>query len=50
MLEHLGLADAARDVEQAVISCLEAKECTADVGGGLTTGQAGDAVARRLAR
>jgi 3-isopropylmalate dehydrogenase len=50
MLEHLGLADAARGVEQAVVTCLEAKECTADVGGGLTTGQAGDAVARRLAR
>jgi len=50
MLEHLGLADGARAVEQAVVACLEAKECTADVGGGLTTGQAGDAVASRLAR
>jgi 3-isopropylmalate dehydrogenase len=50
MLEHLGLGDAARDVEEAVVACLEAKECTADVGGALTTAQAGDAVARRLAR
>jgi 3-isopropylmalate dehydrogenase len=50
MLEHLGLADAARAVEAAVVACLEARECTADVGGGLTTEQAGDAVARRLSR
>ena len=50
MVEHLGLADAARDIERAVVSCLDARECTADVGGTLTTAEAGDAVARRLAR
>ena len=50
MLEHLGLSDASRAVEDAVVACLDAKECTADVGGALTTSQAGDAVAKRIAR
>jgi 3-isopropylmalate dehydrogenase len=36
MLEHLGLAEAARAVEGVVVACLEARECTPDVGGGLT--------------
>ena len=50
MLEHLGLGEAGRAVEAAVVACLAAEECTADVGGALTTAQAGDAVARRLGR
>jgi 3-isopropylmalate dehydrogenase len=50
MLEHLGLVDAARAVESAVVDCLEARECTADVGGTFTTPAAGDAVAKRVAR
>jgi len=50
MLEHLGLADAARAIEAAVVACLESRECTADVGGTLTTPAAGDAVASRVAR
>jgi len=50
MIEHLGLAEAARAVENAVVACLGAKECTADVGGTLTTAEAGDAVVRRIAR
>ena len=48
MLEHTGLTDAARAVEAAVIDGLEARECTADVGGTLGTTAAGDAVAKRL--
>jgi 3-isopropylmalate dehydrogenase len=48
MLEHCGLADAAERVERTVAACLEAGECTADVGGRLGTAATGDAVARRL--
>jgi len=44
MLEHLGAADAARAIESAVKTCVERAQCTADVGGSLTTSQAGDAV------
>jgi 3-isopropylmalate dehydrogenase len=48
MLEFLGRESEARAVEAAVVDCLKARECTADVGGSRTTGQAGDAVAARL--
>jgi 3-isopropylmalate dehydrogenase len=48
MLEHVGLADAARRVERAVVTCVEARECTADVGGTLGTAASGDAVVRRM--
>jgi len=48
MLEHTGLAEAARAIEAAVVSCLEAKECTADVQGSLGAREAADAVVRRL--
>ena len=48
MLEHVGEASAARAVEEAVVACLEAGECTLDVGGKLGTAATGDAVARRL--
>jgi 3-isopropylmalate dehydrogenase len=48
MLEHTGLADAAKAIEAAVVSCLEAKECTADVGGCLGARAASDAVVRRI--
>lgn len=50
MLEHTGLREPARWIEQAVVDCLEAGECTADVGGRLGTAGAGDAVARRVLR
>jgi 3-isopropylmalate dehydrogenase len=50
MLEHTGLAEAAGRVERAVEACLEAGECTADVGGRLGTSATGDAVARRIVR
>jgi 3-isopropylmalate dehydrogenase len=48
MLDHTGLAEPARWVEEAVVACLEARECTADVGGQLRCAATGDAVARRL--
>lgn len=48
MLEHTGVPAAARDVERAVVACLEAGECTRDVGGTFGTAATGDAVARRV--
>jgi len=48
MLEHLGRPEEAAAVERAVQACIRQKLCTPDVGGGLTTGQAGDAVVERL--
>ncbi|MGH9367840.1 MAG: isocitrate/isopropylmalate family dehydrogenase, partial [Thermoanaerobaculia bacterium] len=48
LLEHLGRAVEAAAVERAVQKCLEEERCTGDVGGGLTTSQAGDAVRERL--
>jgi len=48
MLDHLGLAEPARGIEDAVAACIEARECTADVGGRLGTAATGDAVARRV--
>jgi len=50
MLEHTGLPEAAKAIEAAVVACLEARECTADVGGSLGARAAGDAVVRRLLR
>jgi 3-isopropylmalate dehydrogenase len=48
MLEQTGLPEAARAIETAVVSCLEARECTADVGGTLGARAAADAVVSRL--
>jgi 3-isopropylmalate dehydrogenase len=48
MLEHLGHPLEARGVEAAVVECLRARECTADVGGALRTEETGDAVLKRL--
>lgn len=48
MLEQLGMAQEATRIEQAVAAALRAGECTRDVGGALSTAEAGDAVARRL--
>jgi 3-isopropylmalate dehydrogenase len=50
MLEHTGLGEAARAIEQAVIDCLGAGEATVDVGGDLGTAGVGDSVARRVRR
>jgi 3-isopropylmalate dehydrogenase len=48
LLEHLGRLTEAAAIEHAVAACVEAGRCTADVGGALTTSQAGDAVVERL--
>jgi 3-isopropylmalate dehydrogenase len=48
MVEHLGNREMARAIEGAVESALRAKECTRDLGGSLSTGEVGDAVAKRL--
>ncbi len=48
MLEHLGIGEAAACIERAVVECLAAAECTADLGGTLGTRATGDAVARRV--
>jgi 3-isopropylmalate dehydrogenase len=48
MLEHLGLKDAARAVENAVITCVTAGLTTRDVGGSLGTREVGDAVLKKL--
>jgi 3-isopropylmalate dehydrogenase len=48
MLETTGVEEAPGMIERAVVACLDAKECTADVGGGLGTAATGDAVAARV--
>jgi 3-isopropylmalate dehydrogenase len=48
MLEHLGRAAEGRAVETAVQACVKEGKCTGDVGGQLTTSQAGDAVCEAL--
>jgi 3-isopropylmalate dehydrogenase len=49
MLEYLGHAEAARAVERAVAAAVAAGETTRDLGGALSTREAGEAVRRRLA-
>ena len=48
MLEHLGRQAEAAAVERAVQQCVRARRGTRDVGGELSTSQAGDAVLERL--
>ena len=48
MLDHLGRAAEAAAVESAVAACVREGAATADVGGSLSTSQAGDAVCERL--
>jgi 3-isopropylmalate dehydrogenase len=48
MLEHLGYEVEAAAVETAVAACVREGAGTSDVGGSLTTVQAGDAVCARL--
>jgi tartrate dehydrogenase/decarboxylase / D-malate dehydrogenase len=49
MLEHLGMADAARDVEQAIAKVLrDGKIRTADLGGSSSTSEVGQAVAEAV--
>jgi 3-isopropylmalate dehydrogenase len=49
MLEHLGQTREAEAIERAVGDCLREGRCTADVGGSLSTSQAGEAVCERIA-
>ncbi len=48
MVRHLGFPEMANAIEGAVESAIRAGECTRDVGGNLSTGECGDAVAKRL--
>ena len=48
MVKHLGAPDMADAIEGAVESAIRARECTRDIGGELSTSEAGDAVAKRL--
>jgi 3-isopropylmalate dehydrogenase len=48
MVEHLGDAEVAKRIEAAVIDAIGAGECTRDLGGALSTSEAGDAVVKRL--
>ncbi len=44
MIEHLGLPEGGRLVEEAVVDCLRDRRCTRDLGGSLGTAETGDAV------
>ncbi len=48
MVKHLGHPEMADAIEGAVEAAIKAGECTRDLGGGLTTSECGDAVAKRL--
>jgi 3-isopropylmalate dehydrogenase len=48
MLDHIGMPQAARLIEQSVVSCLRDGRCTRDVGGTLGTAETGDAVAAEI--
>jgi 3-isopropylmalate dehydrogenase len=48
MVRHLGHTEMADAIEGAVESAIRAGECTRDIGGNLSTGECGDAVAKRL--
>ena len=48
MVRHLGHTEMADAIEGAVRSAIRAGECTRDLGGSLSTGECGDAVAKRL--
>jgi 3-isopropylmalate dehydrogenase len=48
LLSHLGHAQASAAIEKAVEECVRQGECTRDVGGALSTSEAGDAVLRRI--
>src|ERR1700704_6254975 len=48
MVRLLGIPDMANAIEGAVESAIRARECTRDIGGELSTSQAGDAVVKRL--
>jgi 3-isopropylmalate dehydrogenase len=45
----LGMKEIAQNIEQAIWDCISAGECTLDLGGTLTTSEAGAAVCKRIA-
>jgi 3-isopropylmalate dehydrogenase len=49
MTSHLGSQEVAKRIEEAIAAAVRAGECTRDLGGTLSTSEAGDAVVRRLA-
>jgi 3-isopropylmalate dehydrogenase len=49
MLAHLARGEEAAAVERAVQECVAEGKCTQDIGGSLSTSQAGDAVCERIA-
>ena len=48
LLDHIGRRGEAVAVEAAVAACVREKRCTKDIGGALSTSQAGDAVVEAL--
>jgi 3-isopropylmalate dehydrogenase len=48
MVRHLGFGSEAAAIERAVSAAVRARECTADIGGDLSTAEAAAAVARRV--
>jgi 3-isopropylmalate dehydrogenase len=48
MLEHLGMSEPARRIEDAIIACVNEGKMTKDVGGTLGTREVGDAVVAKL--
>ncbi len=48
MVRHLGHAEMGKAIEDAVELAIQAGECTRDAGGNLSTGEVGDAIAKRL--
>jgi len=48
MLEHLGMTEAAKRIEHAVIACVNEDRTTRDVGGTLGTREVGDALTARI--
>ncbi|HKA36101.1 MAG TPA: 3-isopropylmalate dehydrogenase [Thermoanaerobaculia bacterium] len=50
LLDHVGRRQEAAAVEAAVAECVREKKCTKDIGGALTTSQAGNAVVEALKR
>jgi isocitrate/isopropylmalate dehydrogenase len=49
MVEYLGYPEAGKAIEAAVRGAVSQNETTQDLGGALSTKQAGDAILRRLA-
>jgi 3-isopropylmalate dehydrogenase len=50
MLAHLGLSEPAEKIEAAVLEAVKQKRTTQDIGGALTTSEAGEWIAERVAR